>query len=89
MRRSQPGTGGERELRIEEQTQGSEAVRSKHFQRKNEHYINEVEEEMSRLVGCQEVGMEVCDNMDVSGGHDAKQNNLDMGRLTLHCLTYV
>ena len=51
MRRSQPGTGGERELRTEEQTQGSEAARSRHFQRKNGHYINEVEEEMSRLVG--------------------------------------
>ena len=51
MRRSQPGTGGERELRTEEKTQGSEAGRSRYFQRKNEHYINEVEEEMSRLVG--------------------------------------
>ena len=89
MSRSQPGAGGERELRIEEQMQGSEAGRRRHCQRKNEHYINEAEEEMSRLVGCQEVGMEVCDNMDVSGGHDAKRNNLDMGRLTLHCLTYV
>ena len=30
----------EKELRIEEQMQSSEAGRSRHFQRKNEHHIN-------------------------------------------------